>query len=83
MTCPKCTTVSKPTKWQHPMPPDAPKTDIEKLKELLTSFGVGYKVEGDLLICEEGGAKIGGYTTFYATFKFDQHGSFIRMEVGE
>lgn len=69
-------------------------SDLERLGDLLTEFGVGYRVEkgsgGDSfsnydirIICEEGGKKVGGYSGFLCDFRFDADGKFIGMGVWE
>lgn len=63
-------------------------TDIKKLIALFTEFGIGFTTgtthEGyDLITCEEGSAKIDGYSGFVATFEFDENGKFKVMGVGE
>jgi len=65
-------------------------TDYDKLKNLLTEFGIGFeehlggvKGETKYLLCTEGSAKIEGYTFFFASFDFDVDGKFEKMEVGE
>ena len=58
-------------------------TDLEKLKTLLDSFGVGYSelTEGEsrFVTCIEGSPKVGGYNQFYTTFAFRSDGSFNSM----
>lgn len=58
-------------------------TDFEKVKTLFTELGIGYEVEGNRIICEEGNAKIEGYLSFCAAFEFDEKGKFIKMELFE
>ncbi|HEX20688.1 MAG TPA: hypothetical protein ENG78_07715 [Acidiferrobacteraceae bacterium] len=72
-------------------------TDRDKLKKLLTEFGVGfeersndntpydpYRNVGDsLIICKEGENKIGGYFTFFTEFVFHEDGSFKQMGAWE
>ena len=72
------------------------KTDYEKLKELLESFGVGveagetsrYSVgckpkEFLELACLEGASKVVGYSYFYTSFRFNKDGSFKNMGAWE
>jgi len=64
-------------------------TDKEKLVALFTEFGVGFtefNAAGEdkyVMICEEGKAKIGGYTGFFTEFYFDYEGKFLQMAAGE
>lgn len=59
-------------------------TDYEKLKQLLTDFGVGF-VEGidaannPYIRCGERGTKISGYVGFFTDFSFDKEGTFIEI----
>lgn len=57
--------------------------DKEKLKALLTEFGVGFTEDDASITCEEGDAKVGGYIGFGTTFEFDTEGKFIRMGAWE
>lgn len=64
-------------------------TDLEKLENLLTEFGVGFTKEHCTnttteLICSEGEEKIKGYVGFYTLFRFNsEDGSFISMGAWE
>ncbi len=62
-------------------------SDYEKLKELLTSFGVGFteKTHEDRLLinCAYGSAKVTGYIDFLTSFEFDQSGKFIEVGAWE
>lgn len=63
-------------------------TDLEKVRKLLGELGVGYVMEhsGDVvtaLKCEEGRAKIAGYTGFFTEFAFDRDGKFEGMGAWE
>lgn len=64
-------------------------TDFEKLKGLLTSFGVEFTVEyyedkkGATIICNQGGRKVSGYNQFFTDFEFDSKGTFIQMGAWE
>jgi len=66
------------------------KTDREKLTELFTELGIGFKIGGEetvnqgAIICKEGrDARVDGYNRFYAQFNFQEDGKFIDMGVGE
>ena len=54
-------------------------TDREKLKALLTEFGVEIEEKGDDIFCREGGRRIKGHSYFYTVFKFKEDGSFESM----
>jgi len=62
-------------------------TDFEKLKALLTEFGVGFEVkEGKLgteVRCECGAHKVEGYSSFFTEFNFNKDGKFICMGAWE
>jgi hypothetical protein len=58
-------------------------TDIDKLANLLTEFGIGIIREDNLIMCEQGQTKVDGYSGFFAVFNFDDNGKFINMIVGE
>jgi len=58
-------------------------TDKERLKDLLTSFGVGFEEEGQNIVCREGCARIDGYAQFMTVFEFDAAGEFIQMGAWE
>ena len=55
------------------------KTDNEKLKELLTEFGVGFEEIGIDIVCDSGVAKVKGYSGFSTWFNFNEKGDFIEM----
>ncbi|MCK5601424.1 hypothetical protein KAR91_06140 [Candidatus Pacearchaeota archaeon] len=62
--------------------------DIDKLKKLLTEFGVGFTEEkhrdgDDILECYQGDSNIKGYNCFYTQFIFDKDGSFKHMGAWE
>jgi len=61
-------------------------TDKEKLCDLLTEFGVGWR-EKPYYTIKCGGYnsynKIGGYSSFYTLFEFDEDGKFIQMGAWE
>jgi hypothetical protein len=62
--------------------------DYERLKQLLTDFGVGFTetiaTNGTLLVyCAEGRAKVGGYPLSSTVFAFDAKGTFIDMGAWE
>jgi len=62
-------------------------TDKEKLEQLLTSFGVGWK-DGDKdhpnsIVCKANEANIGGYEGFEAHFQFKTDGAFEKMVIWE
>ena len=66
-------------------------TDYEKLKNLLTEFGVKFKECSDEkyvnIVCAYPyvmkNSKISGYTGFYTKFIFNFHGKFIEMGAWE
>ena len=70
-------------------------TDIDKLKKLLTDFGVGFDVKhNDIpfhrnnevttsIFCEQGNNKVDGYMGFFTYFQFDKDGKFAMMGAGE
>jgi hypothetical protein len=65
-------------------------TDYEKLKALLTEFGVEFRFveeEGDckekFIECFSGDNKVTGYSGFYTSFGFDRSGKFIEMGAWE
>lgn len=58
-------------------------TDREKLKNLLTEFGVGFEEDDNCVTCETGHAKVGGYIGFFTVFEFDHDGNFVSIGVGE
>lgn len=69
-------------------------TDLEKLKELLTGFGVEFeelkgkqlyrKPKGYVYIrCHEGNEKVSGYCMFFTNFEFDDQGNFVEMGAWE
>jgi len=63
-------------------------TDYEKLKALLTEFGVGFVVEEDekgekYIECNCESKKVTGYSFFYTLFEFDKDGKFIHMGAWE
>lgn len=65
-------------------------TDLEKLKQLLEQFGVGYTEERiekyrddgkprTFIKCECGDKKVEGYGGFVTLFEFDADGEFLVM----
>jgi len=61
-------------------------TDLEKLKALLTEFGVGFETRrsvqtcgGIVVECREGATKVAGNPYFFTAFDFDAQGKFIEM----
>jgi len=58
-------------------------TDLEKLKALLTEFGVGFGVicenQRRVVTCSESADKVEGYPNFYTSFVFDVRGKFMHM----
>ena len=64
---------------------DESPTDFQKLKALLTEFGVGYEEivpydqNGYLIKCDQGHDKVGGYIGFFTCFEFCSGGKFIQM----
>lgn len=63
------------------------RSDLAKLQDLLTEFGVEYKVQTHTteitLSCMQGGTKVIGYYGFQADFYFDLEGKFRNMGVWE
>lgn len=59
------------------------KTDLEKIEALFSELKIGYShlstSKGASILCEEGDAKISGYSAFYTVFRFDIKGKFIDM----
>ena len=64
-----------------------PYNDINKVKDLLDSFGVGYNIEkkGEHMLIEITGQaeKVRAYPGFYCTYKFDLEGNFIEILILE
>lgn len=64
-------------------------TDLEKLKALLTEWGVNFSQHSDssgievMVAQETGGPKVGGYNCFFTTFDFDNDGTFKTMGAWE
>ena len=63
-------------------------SDIEKLMQLFTEFGIGFTTEldedgTDVVRCYRGEKKIDGYRGFYTDFHFDENGKFSKMEILE
>lgn len=67
-------------------------TDLEKLKALLTGFGVGFEVIAPedewqrqciVVHCECGEEKVDGYPGFFTEFAFEMDGRFIEMGAWE
>lgn len=69
-------------------------TDLERLKELLTAFGVGFTEELDMskvpeypggsrIVCSRDDANVRGYYGFYTEFVFDAAGKFVSMGAWE
>ncbi len=61
-------------------------TDYEKLKALLTEFGVGFVDEPSFdgrVVCYEGDEKIEGFRGYYTEFHFSADGRFINMGAWE
>lgn len=58
-------------------------TDLNKLKALLSEFGVGFDVterdDGVTVECETGAEKVVGYFGFATLFVFSKEGRFIEM----
>ena len=67
------------SKIMHP----TPYNDINKVKDLLDSFGVGYNIEkkGEHMLIEitDQAEKVRAYPGFYCTYKFDLEGKFIEI----
>jgi hypothetical protein len=69
-------------------------TDKEKLTNLLTEFGVEFKIENEddsieklkeyqFIECHEGSEKVNGYYGFLTGFVFDKDGKFVEMGAWE
>ena len=59
-------------------------TDKDKLKDLLTEFGVEFKLDEDGDVkCKEGKRGVTGYSWFYTTFEFHECGTFKQMGAWE
>lgn len=67
------------------------KTDKDKLKALLTEFGVTFKEdlnncardEFNIIVEKDDNPKIVGYNGFFTDFTFDAEGKFIEMGAWE
>jgi hypothetical protein len=64
--------------------------DLEKLKELLYSFGIVHEITVDpnkeriwLSIEAKSCDKVEGYSGFYTHFTFDKDGNFLKMGIWE
>lgn len=67
-----------------------PMKDIDKLKQLLDSWGVPYKIDddGDVRVghfwdSARDHPKVNGYDGFFTAFEFDDDGNFLRMGAWE
>lgn len=62
-------------------------TDYEKLKQLLTEFGVEFEesegVRSKIITTTEGSRKVDGYNSFYTAFEFNEDGVFLGMGAWE
>lgn len=68
-------------------------TDVEKLIELLSSFGVEFSrdneaksdavVDSDVVTLYCGSEKVGGYCGFFTEFEFDENGTFVTVGAWE
>ncbi len=62
-------------------------TDLDKLKGLLSEFGVEYTSVEALgvisIACSQGSVKVSGYVEFYTAFEFTSEGEFILMGAWE
>ena len=58
-------------------------TDKDKLKQLLTDFGIGFEEKPNVIIIKEGMNKVSGYYGFLATFDFDETGKSLGVGIGE
>lgn len=62
-------------------------TDIEKLKSLLTEFGVPFYLNGGRVMVEkvphDDSSKVVGYRGFSCVFEFENDGKFISMGIWE
>ena len=57
--------------------------DKEKLKALLTEFGVVFEEKDNNIVCRDGAEKVGGYLGFFTEFEFDAEGKFISIGAWE
>jgi hypothetical protein len=59
--------------------------DLDKLKELMDSFGIGYMVSPTkkYLVCKQGCEKITGHSNLFTNFEFDNDGNFIGIGIWE
>ena len=66
-----------------------PETDYDKLKALLTEFGVQIsepgngEMEAKVIGCYQGDAKVDGRPGFFTEFAFDKDGKFLNMGAWE
>jgi hypothetical protein len=64
-------------------------TDIQKLRALLTAWGVEFteevdeKTKGRTISCASGNDKVGGYSGFVTDFVFTVDGTFLSMGAWE
>lgn len=68
-------------------------TDVEKLIELLSSFGVEFSRDdmaradtgkiSDVVTLYCGSEKVGGYCGFFTEFEFDENGTFVTVGAWE
>ena len=53
--------------------------DKEKFIDLLTCVGIGHSIHRDVILIEDNGEKVDGYSGFYIRLTFDTEGKFIKI----